>query len=95
MNKHLPPENVKEIGTINPNLVLEDGVSMCGRCVWGSRVGYITKVTRDTYTISWRDGTTTHLRPDDEETDVQEERCSNADYQRDHTHDYLKRARAE
>ena len=75
MNKHLPPSTVKELGTIpagtigavNPNLILEDGISMCGRCVWGFHVGYITDVTRETFTISWRDGTTTHLRPDEEE----------------------------
>jgi hypothetical protein len=69
MNQHLPPESVKEIGTINPNLVLEDGISMCGRCVWGFEVGWIVAVTRDTFTISWRDGRTTHLRPDDEDAE--------------------------
>jgi hypothetical protein len=71
MNQHtpLPSSNVREIGAVNPNLILEDGISMCGRCVWGFHVGYITDVTRDTFTISWRDGTTTHLRPDDEEVE--------------------------
>ena len=49
---------------------LEDGLTLCGRCIWVSRVGYIVKVERRTYTIQWRDGYTTQLRPDleDEET---------------------------
>lgn len=43
---------------------LEDGLSLCGRCVCGNEVGYIVEVTSTTYTIRWRDGDTTQLRPD-------------------------------
>jgi len=51
---------------------LEDGLSYCGRCVWGMNVGYIIDITRDTYRIRWLDGeVTTHLRPDEDEEDDQ------------------------
>lgn len=48
-------------------LHLEEGICINGRCVWGMHVGFITRVDRDTFTIGWRDGETTMLRPDDEE----------------------------
>lgn len=79
---------------VNAHLTLEDGISISGRCVWGFAVGYITKVTRDTFTIGWRDGETTHLRPDDEEAEPQEERCSAADYRIDHARDHRKNGEA-
>ena len=48
---------------------LEDGMSLCGRCVWGTNVGYIMKIERDTYTVRWLDGEiTTQLRPDEDDT---------------------------
>ena len=44
---------------------LEDGLSLCGRCIMGTNVGYIIRVGRRTYSIRWLDGaTTTQLRPD-------------------------------
>jgi hypothetical protein len=49
---------------------LEDGLSLCGRCVCGLEVGYIIRVDRETYTISWRDGETTQLRPDIDEAEA-------------------------
>lgn len=51
---------------------LEDGISLCGRCVCGYQVGYILSIGRETYTIGWLDGaTTTQLRPDIEIDDEQ------------------------
>ncbi|HMI55180.1 MAG TPA: hypothetical protein VK494_03235 [Gemmatimonadaceae bacterium] len=52
---------------VNADLTLEDGICINGRCVWGFEVGYITRADRETFTIGWRDGETTLLRPDDEE----------------------------
>lgn len=51
---------------------LEDGLSLCGRCVWGSSVGYIISVTPATYRVRWLDGSETEqLRPDlDEENEI-------------------------
>ena len=45
-------------------ILLEDGLVSCGRCILGLEVGHIIKVTPRTYTIKWRDGETTQLRPD-------------------------------
>jgi len=46
-------------------ITLEDGLSLSGRCIWGSNVGYITRVGQRTYSIRWLDGqVTTQLRPD-------------------------------
>lgn len=52
---------------VNADLHLDEGICINGRCVWGFEVGFITRVDRDTFTIGWRDGETTLLRPDDEE----------------------------
>ena len=51
---------------------LDDGLSLCGRCIWGTKVGYITKVQRRTYSLRGLDGEiTTQLRPDwDEENEL-------------------------
>jgi hypothetical protein len=49
---------------------LEEGLVLCGRCVCGLEVGYIIRVDRETYTISWRDGETTQLRPDFEDAEA-------------------------
>lgn len=47
---------------------LEEGLSLCGRCIWGLQVGYITKITSETYRVRWIDGNETEqLRPDEEE----------------------------
>lgn len=44
---------------------LEDGLSLCGRCILGHAVGYIISVGQRTYSIRWLDGEiTTQLRPD-------------------------------
>lgn len=51
-------------------ITLEDGLSLCGRCVCGMQVGYIIQVDRRTYTIRWRDGDTTQLRPDAEDEEI-------------------------
>lgn len=54
-------------------ITLEDGLSLCGRCIWGMKVGYIVEVTSKTYRVRWIDGEfTTQLRPDldDEETEL-------------------------
>ena len=49
-------------------ITLEDGLSLCGRCVLGLNVGYILKVDQRTYTIRWLDGqVTTQIRPDIED----------------------------
>ena len=49
-------------------ITLEDGLSLCGRCVLGYAVGYITRVGQRTYSIRWLDGqVTTLLRPDIED----------------------------
>ncbi len=51
---------------------LEDGLSLCGRCIWGNAVGYIVHVGQKTYRVRWIDGNyTTQARPDlgDEEID--------------------------
>jgi hypothetical protein len=56
---------------INADFTLEDGLTSCGRCVWGYSVGFITKIERETFCIGWIDGTTTtHLRPDAEEDEA-------------------------
>ena len=51
---------------------LEDGLSLCGRCVWGTAVGYIVSVDRETYRVRWIDGNyTTQARPDlDEDAEI-------------------------
>lgn len=53
-------------------LILEDGLTLCGRCVLGYETGHIIKVDQRTYTIKWRDGLTKQLRPDldDEELEL-------------------------
>ena len=44
---------------------LEDGLTNCGRCIWGTKVGYIISVTSRTYRVRWLDGEVTEqLRPD-------------------------------
>lgn len=51
---------------------LEDGLSLCGRCVCGFEVGYIVSIGGRTYRIRWLDGNeTTQLRPDVEIEDDQ------------------------
>ena len=46
-------------------ITLEDGLSLCGRCILGEAVGYIISVGRRTYTIRWIDGeVSTQIRPD-------------------------------
>lgn len=62
--QHQPTSQITERSA---GLHLEEGICINGRCVWGMHVGFITRVDRDTYTIGWRDGETTLLRPDDEE----------------------------
>ena len=52
---------------------LEDGLASCGRCTCGTKVGYIIHVGQKTYTIRWRDGDTTQLRPDLDEDYVEPE----------------------
>ena len=45
---------------------LENGISLCGRCITGPHVGYITAIFTATYRIRWIDGNETEqLRPDD------------------------------
>lgn len=49
---------------------LEDGLELSGRCICGYAVGWISEVTRTTYSIRWMDGhTTTQLRPDLDDED--------------------------
>ncbi len=60
---------------------LEDGLSLCGRCVWGYEVGHIIDITSRTYTIRWRDGDTTLLRPDiDSEDEVADDTMVKPDF---------------
>jgi hypothetical protein len=54
-------------------ITLEDGLSLCGRCVCGYEVGFITWVGPKTYRIKWRDGETTQARPDLEEDQIMQE----------------------
>jgi hypothetical protein len=52
---------------------LEDGLSLCGRCICGYNVGYIFKIEQRTYSIRWLDGEiTTQLRPDLKDDFLQE-----------------------
>lgn len=51
-------------------LILEEGLTMSGRCVQGFNVGWICNVTRETFRIRWlRAGTTEHKRDSEKETE--------------------------
>lgn len=53
----------------------DEGLTLCGRVVWGLNVGYIIRIDRETYRVRWIDGAeTTMARPDldDGETEQQE-----------------------
>ena len=50
---------------------LEDGLSLCGRCIWGTQVGYIVEVGSRTYRVRWLDGNyTTQERPDLDDEEI-------------------------
>lgn len=51
---------------------LEDGLTLCGRCIWGNAVGYIVEITSRTYRIRWIDGNyTTQARPDLDDEEIE------------------------
>ena len=51
-------------------IILEDGLTYNGRCVWGMSVGYIIDINSRTYRIRWLDRSETEqLRPDLEDED--------------------------
>jgi hypothetical protein len=50
----------------------DEGLTLCGRVVWGLNVGYIIRIDRETYRVRWLDGEeTTQARPDlDDEDEI-------------------------
>lgn len=50
----------------------DEGLTTCGRVTWGTKAGYIIRITSRTYRVRWLDGEITEqLRPDldDEQTE--------------------------
>lgn len=53
-------------------IVFDEGrPTLCGRVTWGTKVGFIIHIGRETYRVRWLDGAETEqLRPDEDQQEA-------------------------